>query len=81
MYIYLAILGSTSFFSSRLAIVTGSVALLEAVPKAVMYALLMLPRNLDYRKIKRPLIIGLDKGRYTERYIYRKIYIQKDRYT
>ncbi len=44
---YLLILGSTPFFSSRLSIVTGRVALLEAVPKAVTYALPMFNKNLN----------------------------------
>ena len=44
---YLAILGSTPFFSSSRLMVTGSVADEEAVPKAVVKALNMLATNLN----------------------------------
>ncbi len=43
--LYLAILESTPFFSSRRLMVTGRVALDEAVPKAVVKALVMLAMN------------------------------------
>ena len=45
--IYLAILGSTPFFSSNNLMVTGSVADEEAVPKAVVKAFVMLAMNLN----------------------------------
>ena len=44
---YLAILGSTPFFSSRRLMVTGSVAEEDAVPKAVVKAFAMLAMNLQ----------------------------------
>jgi hypothetical protein len=44
---YLAILGSTPFFSSSKLMVTGKVAEDEAVPKAVVQALVMFAINLN----------------------------------
>jgi hypothetical protein len=46
---HLLILGSMWFFSSRLLMVTGSVAELEAVPKAVTRALPMFATNLPVK--------------------------------
>jgi hypothetical protein len=53
---YLLILGSMLFFVSRLLIVTGSEAELEAVPNAVTKALPMFATNLRFQlfKKKRP---------------------------
>ena len=47
--LHLLIRGSTPFFSSRVLIVTGRVAELDAVPNAVTYTFPILAKNLDIK--------------------------------
>ena len=59
---YLAILGSTPFFSSSRLMVTGSVAEEDAVPKAVVKAFAMLAINLEFNCISSVTCLSVDNA-------------------